>query len=124
MLARYLLRDAPAEASRAEALLRRRAMFHVTPTVLVELGWVWKANACTAPEIGKAIEHLMALPGFDSLSTPQTRYALDWLAQGLDWADAVHLAHPPQQAEMLTFDRQLVKRAQKAGAFPSVRVVP
>ena len=66
----------------------------------------------------------MALPGFDSLSTPQTRYALDWLAQGLDWANAVHLAHPPQQAEMLTFDRQLVKRAQKAGAFPSVRVVP
>lgn len=124
VLARYLLRDSPSEAGRAEALLRRRAMFHVTPTVLIELGWVLKVNGCTTQEICKAVEHLMTLPGFDSLSTPQTRYALDWLAQGLDWADAVHLAHAPQQAEMFTFDRQFVKIAQKAGAFPSVRAVP
>ena len=124
VLARYLLRDAESEARRAEALLRRRAAFHVTPTVLVELGWVLKVNGCSPQEIGAAVEHLMALPGFDSLATPQTRYALDWLGQGLDWADAVHLAYVPQHAEMFTFDRQFVKGAQKAGAFPTVRVVP
>lgn len=124
VLARYLLRDSPAEALRAEALLLRRALFHVTPTVLIELGWVLKVNGCTPQDIGKAVEHLMALPGFDSLATPQTRYALDWLALGLDWADAVHLAHAPQRAEMFSFDAQFVKAARRAGAFPPVRVVP
>lgn len=124
ILVRYLLRDSPAEALRAEALLQRRALFHVTPTVLIELGWVLKVNGCTPQEIGAAVEHLMALPGFDSLATPQTRYALDWLSRGLDWADAVHLAHAPPRAEMFSFDRQFVKAARNAGAFPPVRAVP
>lgn len=124
VLARYLLRDSPGEALRAEVLLQRRALFHVTPTVLIELGWVLKVNGCTSQEIGVAVEHLMALPGFDSLAIPQTRYALDWLALGLDWADAIHLAHAPQRAEMFSFDQQFVKAARKAGAFPSVRAVP
>lgn len=124
VLARYLLRDSPSEALRAEALLQRRALFHVTPTVLIELGWVLKVNGCTPQEIGTAVEHLMALPGFASLANPQTRYALDWLVLGLDWADALHLAHTPQQAEMFTFDRQFAKSAKKATAFPPVRVVP
>lgn len=124
VLARYLLGDSPAEAKRAEALLRRRARFHVTPTVLIELGWVLKVNGCSESEIAKALEHLMHLPGFDSLATPQTRYALDWAAQGFDWADAVKLAHAPSAAEMFTFDQGFIKAAGKAGAFPAVRSVP
>ena len=124
VLARYLLGDSPDEAKRAEALLCRRARFHVTPTVLIELGWVLKVNGCTGGEIGRAVEHLMQLPGFESLAAPQTRYALDWLAKGLDWADAVHLAHAPQTAEMFTFDKAFVKVARKTGAFPAVRQVP
>ena len=124
VLARYLLGDSPGEAKRAEALLRRRARFHVMPTVLVELGWVLRVNGCATEEIGDAVEHLMQLPGFESLAIPQTRYALNWLAQGLDWADAVHLAYAPQGAEMFTFDQAYVKAARRAGAFPAVRIVP
>lgn len=124
VLARYLLGDSPTEAARAQTLLRRRARFHVTPTVLIELGWVLKVNGCSVDEIGSAVEHLMQLPGFESLAIPQTRYALNWLAQGLDWADAVHLAHAPQQSEMFTFDQAYVKAARRAGAHPPVRSVP
>jgi len=42
--------------------------------------------------------------------------ALDWFAQGMDLADALHLAGAEECEAFATFDRKLVAAAKKAGA--------
>ena len=48
-------------------------------------------------------------------------HALDWYAQGADFADALHLA-ACGTAVMHTFDRDFCKAARDAGMAPEVRV--
>ena len=48
-------------------------------------------------------------------------HALDWYAQGVDFADALHLA-VCGAAVMQTFDRDFCKAARDAGLAPEVRV--
>lgn len=43
------------------------------------------------------------------------RTALENLVQGLDFADALHLALSPAEATLLTFDRTFVRKAKRLG---------
>ncbi len=48
-------------------------------------------------------------------------HALDWYAQGADFADALHLA-VCGSAVMHTFDRDFCKAAREIGVTPKVQV--
>ena len=48
-------------------------------------------------------------------------HALDWYAQGADFADALHLS-ACDAAVMHTFDREFCTVARSVGATPEVRV--
>lgn len=48
-------------------------------------------------------------------------HALDWYAQGADFADALHLS-ACDAAVMHTFDRDFCKVARETGAAPEVQV--
>jgi predicted nucleic acid-binding protein len=49
--------------------------------------------------------------------------ALDGFAQGLDFADALHLARSSRAAAFLTFDRRLAKRAKSLSVTPPVEIL-
>jgi predicted nucleic-acid-binding protein len=54
-----------------------------------------------------------------SLEEPaEVAQALDWMAEGMDFADALHLARSGHCSAFITFDRKLAKSAKGIGAIP------
>lgn len=114
VLARYYLADDQAQARIAKGVLESGAVF-VPKTVMLELSWVLRSVA-EQPAL-KALEclrHLAALPGVIVEDAEEIQAALELCAQGLEFADALHLCASSACAEMLTFDDRFVRRASKA----------
>jgi predicted nucleic-acid-binding protein len=47
---------------------------------------------------------------------------LDWLEAGMDFANALHLAKAANCTEFVTFDRSLVRTANRPGMVPVRRL--
>jgi predicted nucleic acid-binding protein len=124
VLARLLLNDHPAQHARARALLEQDELFTAPPTVMLELVWVLEANDCTREEISRALELLMCWPRFQPQDPEPLRLALAWYGQGLDFADALHLALGRGADCFASFDQALARGAARIGAVPPVVGVP
>ncbi len=123
VFARYLLNDDPAQGKAATALLKRDAIA-AAPTVFLELVWVLESYDCSRAEVAKGLRHLLGLPNLKLRDFDAVLRAVQWYEEGLDFADAMHLALSDAQGPMYSFDRNLIKRAGKLGAFPPVEEVP
>ena len=123
VLARFYLRDDPAQAEIATAVLSGGEVF-VPKTVVLELEWVLRSVAdLPAEKVLDCIEHLISLPGVAVEDYEQVAAALRECRLGIDFADALHLAASRTCAEMLTFDvRGFARRAAKLGLKPPVKV--
>ena len=124
VLARYYLRDDPAQGRLAEKVLSRGDVF-VPKTVILELEWVLRSVAeQPADKVVACLTHLIALPGVTLEDHDQVEMALRYCKDGIDFADALHHAASQACSEMLTFDdRRYVRRATKLGLKPPVRLV-
>jgi predicted nucleic-acid-binding protein len=115
ILARYYLHDDAVQALIAAGLLSAGDVF-VPKTVVLELEWVLQYVA-DQPE-NKMIEclaHLIALPGVTVEDRDEIEAALGYCRNGMDSADALHLAASKSCSELLTFDdRGYARRAKKA----------
>lgn len=124
VLARYYLRDDPAQARLAEKILSSGDTF-VPKTVVLELEWVLRSVA--GQPAGKVIDclaHLIALPGVTVEDHDQVESALRHCRGGIDFADALHHAASQACSELLTFDdRAYVRRAARLGLKPPVRLL-
>ncbi len=121
LLARLLLRDDAAQYARARALLQHRnRKFTAAPTVMLELVWVLEANERGASEIARALRLLMGLPNFEPLYADSVRQAVDACEQGMDFADALHLALSSGSERLATFDKALARRAARLRLSPPV----
>lgn len=120
ILARYLLRDDEAQFERASALLGAAEEYTAPVSVILELAWVLRVNGCTREEIARGLRLLIGLPNF-KLGNPVTLlYALRWYEEGLDFADALHLALSDREQGFVTYDRDFAKVAGQVGAYPQV----
>lgn len=124
LLLRYLLNDDPAQAKRVLRLLEQSSSITVTPTILLELVWVLECSDCTRAEIVAALRHVLGLPGMQLPNESALYRAVQWFEQGLDFADALHLALSPAKATLMTFDRDFANKAQRMAAFPDVALCP
>ncbi|MBN8509448.1 MAG: type II toxin-antitoxin system VapC family toxin [Burkholderiales bacterium] len=122
LLARLLLRDDAAQHARVKALLQTEQVFTAPVTVLLELVWVLEANDCTPPEIEHGMQLLLGLRNFRPPQADAVRAALRAYAQGVDFADALHLALSAGDDAFMSFDKAFARKAAKLGATP--RVVP
>jgi predicted nucleic acid-binding protein len=76
-----------------------------------------------APTIQSAFERLVSVPSVTIEDAASVTRALDWFGQGMDFADALHLASSASAVTRLaTFDRAFVKRARKLSATPRVEL--
>ncbi len=90
----------------------------VAPSVLVECEWVLRASyGLDAPRIAASLRDFLALEHIDALDPVLTQQALQAYVAGLDFADALHAAQRQDGARFVTFDRQLVRRAPRAGVL-------
>ena len=124
ILARLLLADDAAQLVRVKALLAKKQTYTATVTVMLELVWVLEANDCSPGEIEHGLGLLMGLSNFVPDRVLGIKEALTWYAQGMDFADALHLALSADATQLLTFDKKFVKLAKSLDAGTVVAIVP
>jgi predicted nucleic-acid-binding protein len=113
VVVRYLVNDDRAQAARARKLINENEVF-VANTVLLGTEWVLRNLYEFAPaEIGAALSGFAGLPGVRLESQEIVARALDWYRQGLDFADALHLATGDACRAFVTFDKAFAKLAQR-----------
>lgn len=118
LLARFLLKDDPAQHRRAVAALKSDEEVFIPITVLLELAWVLRIRESTRDEILASLRGILALPRVRLQHEEAVRIALGWIEAGMDIADAFHLALSAKASRFLTFDAALARRASKLGAQP------
>jgi predicted nucleic-acid-binding protein len=119
ILVRIVTNDDPAQARLAARVLRRESVL-VPKTVLLEMVWVLRyAYKLERAAILKAVRGILGLANVEAENPLQVAHALDWYEQGLDFADALHLASSEEANCFVTFDEQLVKKTRR---LPGVRV--
>jgi predicted nucleic-acid-binding protein len=109
LVVRLLTRDDEKQYQKAYRVFEREEVF-LPDTVILETEWVLRyAYACGRKEILEGIRKLLGLPNVHCAQPAVLRDALGWFAEGMDFADALHLAHSRQCAELKTFDKAFVK---------------
>lgn len=112
VIVRYLTRDHPQQSRKAKALIDSQAIF-VRKTVLLEVEWVLRSVfGFTRGEIAQALADFAGLPNVTLEDATTVASALDWTADGMDFADALHLANGRGSDAFVTFDRGLARRAK------------
>jgi predicted nucleic-acid-binding protein len=109
---RLLTRDDERQYSRACRLFEKETIY-ISDTVLLETGWVLQAVYELGREhIFSALAGLIGLPNVQIDRLERIETALSWYRDGLDFADALHLAVSSPCGTMATFDKAFVKSAK------------
>lgn len=129
VLARYYVASADAPTQRQSALARHliesgKRLF-VSKSVLLELEWVLRGYyKCPPTEVLAVLRHLQTLPNVEFEDRLGVDAAIGALAEGFDFADALHHASYRQCTQVATFDdRKFARRAAGRGWTPPVTVL-
>jgi predicted nucleic-acid-binding protein len=119
VLARWLLRDDPDQAERADQLLAEP--FYLGISVLVELAWVLTAvGGMDRTQMARVFAALLSLPTASVQHGAHVRWAIERFSTQGDLADLLHLCNSTDAGQFATFDRRL---AAQAGTNPPVSVM-
>jgi predicted nucleic-acid-binding protein len=127
VLARFFIDDADdAQAAKqrpsAVAALSERAF--VAVTVLMELEWVMRGFYGLPPtDISRVLRVLSSIEHITLEDRSAVLMALDAFDQGLDFADALHMARSSRASGFATFDQRLAKRAKDLALSPPVELL-
>ena len=123
ILARFYLRDDAVQGRIAARVLPAGDVF-IPKTVVLELEWVLRYVAEQSErKVIECLAHLIALPGITVEDRDEIEAALSHCRNGIDFADALHLAASSACSELLTFDdRGYARRAKKLRLKPAVLV--
>jgi predicted nucleic-acid-binding protein len=118
LVVRLLVDDDWSQADRAQEIIETGDILLLN-SVILETAWVLRSLYRLPPtRIASILRGLIGLPGVALESAQTVAKALDWFEAGLDFADAMHLAATPADAEFVTFDRALVRDAAKLVGTP------
>jgi predicted nucleic acid-binding protein len=121
VLARYLLDDDPSQATVARRLLAdTTARYWIPVTVVLELSWVLRKSSAPRRIVLERLHDLLALRNVRPQNAELVFQALRWAMQGLDLADALHLALSGKAERFATFDEDLAKLGRKLDLQPPI----
>jgi predicted nucleic-acid-binding protein len=117
VVVRLLAHDDPQQEAVAQRLFESDTIW-LAKTVLLETAWVLtgKPFGLDKDAIVQALRKLLDIRNVRTEDEAGVFAALDLIDCGLEFADAFHLAGRPHGSEFRTFDRQLIRRATRAGA--------
>jgi predicted nucleic-acid-binding protein len=122
LLVRAVVADNPAQVAIVQRLILQDSVF-ISRTVLLETEWVLRAVYMKSRvEILEFFRALLEIDNTEIEDSSEVGYALDWYADGADFADALHLA-VCGSAVMHTFDKGFCKTAREAGITPPIVVL-
>jgi predicted nucleic-acid-binding protein len=118
IIIRLLTGDDQIQLKKVKSLFSKENIY-ITTTVILECEWVLRyAYQFKQSEITNAFESLFGLPNVQ-LENPLTiSNAIHWYQKGMNFADALHLAHSSGADAFVTFDKKFIKSALKNTTFP------
>lgn len=120
VLVRLLVNDEPRQAEAAQRAMAAEPAF-ILKTVVIELEWVLRsAYRRSRAEIATSIESLLAAAGVIVEDSAAVEQAVAWFKDGMDFADALHLASSGHADGFVTFDVDLRRQAAHLGVKPPV----
>lgn len=120
VVVRYLVADDDDQFMRARAVFAGGDVF-VATTVILETEWVLRGAYRFSPAvIVAAFRSIGGLAGVSVEDAEQLNTALRWMAGGMDFADALHLARAKGCDAFISFDRSLAKVATRVAGIAVV----
>lgn len=111
VLVRLFVNHEPRQTDAARQALASAPIF-VPKTVILELEWVLRSLYTFAPgAIASAVEDLISAPDAEIEDEAAVHRAVGWFRQGIDFADALHLASSGHAGVFMTFDNAMRRRA-------------
>lgn len=124
VLARFFINDeddSEADKQRPAAIAALSGAVFVPVSVILEFEWVMRGfYELSRKDIQRIFESLCGLENVQVEDRGIVLAALNAYQQGLDFADALHLARADFCSTFLSFDQRLKKRAHAAGLSPAV----
>lgn len=118
VVVRLIARDDQTQLEGARRLVASNICF-IPDAVLLEVVWVLRSiYSATRQQIHAELAAVLGLPNVRVADPERTRLALDWYAEGLDFADGLHLACAQHADVFVTFDHRFIQRAAGKGACP------
>lgn len=123
ILARFYINETDEEARKqhviATKIMGQPALF-VARTVAMELEWVLRGGyGYSKDQVAGVLDHLISLDNVTVENWEMVSDALCAYKDGLDFADALHLA--ASRGDLFTtFDTKFAKRAEKLGLKPTI----
>lgn len=118
VVVRLVTRDDPAQAQRAEALFRSGRLW-LAKTVLLEIEWVLRLTyGLDRRAIHTTLRKLLGYRPLGVEDRGAVLTALAWYRDGMDLADALHLASSRRAERFATFDRRLIATADALETEP------
>ena len=127
VLARFFVDDpddAQAAKQRPAAMAALADRAFVSVTVLLELEWVLRGfYELPAKDVSRVLRALASIGHITFEDRDAVLVALGAFDQGLDFADALHLARSTRASSFGTFDRRMAKRSQALTLSPPVELL-
>ena len=121
LLVRILTNDDPIQARRAVKILQSDDVF-IPKTVILETQWVLHhAYAINKADIIAGFQKLLGLSNIFPENSETVTQAISWYEQGLDFADALHLASSRGSDKFVTFDAAFARKAQKVSSLHIIK---
>jgi len=121
IIVRLLVNDDADQYKKAYSLVGEHEVF-IADTVILETEWVLRfAYDFKADQIASALTKLLGLPNVRVNHPSLVAQAITWHTQGLDFADAFHLANSQHCKTFYTFDKKMISSAK---SIDSCKVLP
>ena len=118
VLVRAIVNDDTAQSARAVALLTEGDIF-IPVTVVLELSWVLRSSKAPREVILEKMREVLSLRNVRVQFSEHVFQALRWALQGMDFADALHLALSGKTQRFVSFDKDLIKQTRKHDTSPA-----
>ena len=118
IVVRLLAKDDLDQFHRSSEIFSTQEVF-IPDTVILEPEWVLRYDYGFEPgRINDAFRKLFGLPNVHLRDAAEVALAIEWHENGIDFADALHLAQSQHCQQMLTFDRRFVNRSKQITSCP------
>lgn len=118
VLARFFIDDINDEEAQKQQKIAKKVLLsneqnYVSLTVILEFVWVMKHfYGLSKEEIYQVLQQLCRLPNVLVASEKKLHNALSLFMQGMDFADALHLAQATHCEKFYTFDKKFIKKSR------------
>ncbi|WP_009633172.1 type II toxin-antitoxin system VapC family toxin [Synechocystis sp. PCC 7509] len=113
IVVRLLTQDDEQQYNKSFKLFQKHDVF-IPDIVILETEWVLRFAYNFKPnKICEAFKNLFGLPNVQLTNGNLMAQVLQWHENGLDFADAIHLAQSQNCSALYTFDTKFVNKAKK-----------